>query len=64
MKLSKKAWKAPQVIVLTRSKPEESVLEHCKLIGVGLGYPDSINQNGCNDLPEGNCSNCQARSHS
>ena len=31
--LNKKLWTKPQLIVLTRGTPEESVLEHCKRIG-------------------------------
>jgi hypothetical protein len=26
----KKIWKKPELVVLVRSRPEESVLEHCK----------------------------------
>ncbi len=34
---SKKAWVTPELIVLVRSKPEESVLANCKLMGTGPG---------------------------
>ncbi|HNT67367.1 MAG TPA: hypothetical protein PKN04_16395 [bacterium] len=65
MKLDKKHWEAPQVIVLTRSKPEESVLEHCKIIGQGPGTtPLTVNQDGCNKDATKNCGSCLSRSGS
>ena len=32
-----KVWEKPQLVVLTRSKPEEAVLGYCKEAGVGVG---------------------------
>jgi hypothetical protein len=56
-------WTKPQLIVLARGTPEESVLLNCKFIGAGPapGYQDSANQDGCNDTAETNCGACQAR---
>ncbi len=64
MQQAKKVWEKPQMIILTRNTPEESVLTHCKVIGIGLGYPDSANQDGCNNTATTNCGNCQSRSGS
>ncbi len=36
----KKAWEKPQLVVLVRGKPEESVLVTCKKAG-GFGAPSS-----------------------
>ena len=35
----KKTWQAPQLIVLTRSKPEEAVLSGCKTDEGATGSP-------------------------
>jgi len=38
--MNKKQWQKPELIVLVRSKPEESVLQTCKVIyqEIGPGY--------------------------
>ena len=56
-------WETPQLVVLARGTPEESVLLHCKAIGVG-GGPTTISQEGCNDNTVTNCGACQSRSGS
>ncbi len=62
MSENKKHWTKPQLIVLTRGTPEESVLTHCKRIGnQGEEEPTSTRQLGCDQGEPGNCSNCQAR---
>ncbi len=62
MPQAKTQWTTPQLIVLSRGTPEESVLTVCKYIGAGpLGGPDTANQNGCNSPATTNCGNCQAR---
>jgi len=35
----KKTWQTPQLIALTRSKPEEAVLTVCKTLITGSGTP-------------------------
>jgi hypothetical protein len=60
----KKVWEEPQLIVLTRGTPEESVLTHCKLIGAIGVYPVLASQNNCNDDTTANCGDCQSRSGS
>jgi hypothetical protein len=35
----KKTWQAPQLIILVRSKPEETVLSGCKTTHLGTGSP-------------------------
>jgi hypothetical protein len=65
MSKSKKQWAAPQLVVLARGTPEESVLTHCKRIGAqtaALPYPTG--QTGCDQATGTNCSNCQSRSGS
>lgn len=42
----KKSWKKPELIVLVRSRPEESVLGFCKTGGVIIGAAGNI-QVGC-----------------
>lgn len=37
----KKTWQSPQLIILTRSKSEESVLSFCKTDSVAGPYVDS-----------------------
>lgn len=63
-----KSWETPQLIILARGTPEESVLTHCKRIGGGGGggSPQDIGQNGCDNYDEvkQNCGACQSRSGS
>jgi hypothetical protein len=35
----KKTWQAPQLIILTRSKPEEAILSVCKTVAGASGSP-------------------------
>ena len=37
---SKLVWTKPELVILLRSKPEESVLYFCKVAGQGLGPPN------------------------
>ncbi len=37
--ISKKKWKKPQLIILVREKPEESVLQACKILAEGAIGP-------------------------
>lgn len=68
MTKQKKSWETPQLIILARGTPEESVLTACKRIGFGgdTGFSQGIGQSGCDNLnPEKeNCGACQARSGS
>ena len=67
MPKQQKSWKTPQLIILARGTPEESVLLHCKRIGsgVGVGDPQNIGQDGCDTLQtNNNCGACQSRSGS
>ena len=60
----KKLWEKPNLVVLIRSRPEESVLVHCKL-GYTGGGPDSRVQGchaatSCNTMDDsGNCTDWQ-----
>jgi len=62
----KTQWTTPQLIVLARGTPEESVLTHCKRIGNTdpVGSPTSTAQTGCDSGQTNNCANCQSRSGS
>lgn len=66
METQKRVWEKPQLIILARGTPEESVLTHCKYIGfAGTTAPNDLNQSGCDGGPDSkNCGNCQARSGS
>ena len=67
MPKQQKSWQTPQLIILARGTPEESVLLHCKRIGYGgeTTFSQSSGQTGC-DQAEGDksCGNCQSRSGS
>ena len=55
-------WTKPQLIVLARGTPEESVLLVCKQIEVIRQGPTAIQQNGCQDVNSPSvCGACQAR---
>ena len=52
----KKDWKKPQLQILTRSKPEEAVLNACKqeiggAVGAGFGY-GACGTGGCDPCDE------------
>jgi hypothetical protein len=64
MEAQKKVWEDPQLIVLSRGTPEESVLTHCKFIDPLAIGPTGALQDGCNDINANVCGNCQARSGS
>ena len=50
---TKKLWKKPELIVLTRNTPEESVLWFCK-VAVGGGHPFNY-ADGCQQKMDGVC---------
>ena len=45
--MKKKKWSTPELIILTRNKPEESVLLVCKSGWYGIIGPYNIDQNWC-----------------
>lgn len=64
MGLNKKHWNSPQLIILTRVSPEESVLTECKFIGAdvaGVNGPNTYFKDGCNENASGNCGTCLNR---
>jgi len=67
MPKQQKSWETPQLIILARGTPEESVLLHCKRISPSSGAtsPQDLGQEGC-DMAEGDkkCGACQSRSGS
>jgi len=61
-KPSVKAWVKPEMIILVRGKPEESVLTACKYNAAPLGVgADEALVHGCGDIVSTNCSPCQSR---
>ena len=66
MSSAKMQWTKPQLIVLTRGMPEESVLSHCKTQNPnhpGINGPtDYMMQDVCAFMPDKvSCRNCQSR---
>lgn len=64
MSINKIKWGRPQLIVLSKGTPEESVLLHCKRIGEFAGLPELVSQAGCDQGINANCGACQSRSGS
>lgn len=63
----KKQWTRPQLIVLAKGNPEESVLTHCKTMNPNQameGPADLILQSTCAVGEPNNCSNCKSRANS
>ncbi|MEA3326759.1 MAG: hypothetical protein U9R53_05550 [Chloroflexota bacterium] len=59
-----KIWETPQLIIIAKGEPEESVLYHCKTKNPNQpveGPNDLILQSTCAAGDPTNCSNCQAR---
>lgn len=61
MSQARRQWTTPQLIVLARGMPEESVLSFCKYIGPGISGADTYTQDGCNDVEATNCGACLGR---
>jgi len=64
MSSHKKQWTKPQLIVLTRGTPQESVLTSCKTMNPNRpfqGPADLVQQDTCAHGVTGNCRNCQSR---
>lgn len=69
MPTNKTQWTTPQLIVLARGTPQESVLFACKTQNPGTpattGPTDRVVQDRCAAGEDyANCSNCQARAQS
>ena len=62
MSKPKVQWTQPQLIVLTRGMPEESVLTFCKLIEPGVVGASDNTQAGCQDIDSpSKCGSCLSR---
>jgi hypothetical protein len=57
--MRKRMWNQPELIVLLRGQPEESVLEHCKTQSVGIN-PGTYAQH-CGYVAQNRCASCQSR---
>ena len=64
MSSEKMRWTRPQLIVLSRGTPEESVLTHCKGIHAPNVDPSTLDQSNCSKAEGTNCGSCQARAGS
>lgn len=53
-----KVWKKPELVVLYRGKPEESVLTHCKHANNPPVAPSAV-KDDCNDSAT-NCGACSS----
>jgi hypothetical protein len=53
-----KVWKKPELVVLFRGKPEESVLFHCKHKNNPVAAPATVHDD-CNDTAQTTCGACQ-----
>jgi hypothetical protein len=63
---NKTSWTKPQLIVLAKGTPKESVLTHCKTenpgVPVSTGAQDLVQHDRCAaGQTVNNCSNCQSR---
>ena len=54
MKMTKKSWSEPELIVLVRGKPEEGVLTNCKSEAIPEGGP-YVGAGGCGKFGGGGC---------
>jgi len=50
-------WKKPELVIMTRSNPEEGVLSACKIMVQGSAGPGSLN-NLCMEIPTVACMPC------
>ena len=65
--MHKKSWETPQLIILARGTPEESVLTACKTMNPNNPFtgPDlETQQLTCAQGTLGKCNNCQSRGNS
>ena len=63
MEKQTKVWEKPQLIILARGNPEESVLSNCKTNNPNkpLDGADRQMQQQCSELVVTSCENCQDR---
>lgn len=63
MERQKKTWEKPQLIILARGTPEESVLENCKTMNPNQPATGQVTtkQDTCAYGQINNCKNCQSR---
>ena len=63
MKKQLLAWERPQLIVLAKSTPEESVLLQCKTMNPNnpSNGPEAALQSTCASGAADKCNNCQSR---
>jgi len=57
----KKVWNKPELVVLFRGRPEESVLQHCKHKSTPAVHPASY-QDDCNSDGE-TCAACSSNAN-
>ena len=54
----KNQWKKPELVVLVRSRPEESVLDFCKVGSTDSNTSAQVDQNGCQPGTKPDCTFC------
>lgn len=67
METQKKTWETPQLIILARGTPEESVLTNCKTMNPNdpaIGPNTTTYQLTCAAGSEDKCDNCLSRGNS
>jgi hypothetical protein len=64
METQKKTWEKPQLIILARGTPEESVLTFCKTRTAMSGMYAVNDHNHCSQEASTSCAACQAEAAS
>ena len=65
MSQAKMQWTTPQLIVLARGTPEETLTLNCKIIEPGVVGATDNTQAGCQEIDSpSQCGACQARTGS
>lgn len=56
-----KKWQTPELIILTRGRPEENILSSCRFEAAGDGFGDiqSGSGRGCQAKDAGSCRACR-----
>lgn len=54
-------WSKPELLVLARSKPEETVLESCKTVNYAGAHSPGTEFNICASKPQNDCVRCYSQ---
>ena len=61
MKNQSRSWEKPQLIILSRGMPEETLTQDCKVKAIGFVGAEGSEQTSCEEIAKGVCGACQAR---